>query len=237
VHVLARARLSLTRAALLLAACSAACTSPAHPEPPAPIVSAKFAQPAAWEKGIGKDWPYDLRKEPVAGRQGLVTTDAGPATRVGIQILEKGGNAVDAAVAVAFALAVVYPQAGNVGGGGFLLVRSKTGEVRALDFRETAPAKATAGMFVARKEKQPDASLVGHLAAGVPGAVAGLFEAHARGGALPWKDLVAPAMRLAEQGFVVDAELADSVRERAADLKRFPASTCLAERPSRRVRS
>lgn len=153
----------------------------------------------------------------------MVASDAAAATRVGVEILRKGGNAVDAAVSVAFALAVVYPQAGNVGGGGFMLVRTKAGEASALDFREKAPAKASRDMFVGKK----NASLVGHLAAGVPGAVAGLYEAQKRFGKLPWKDLVAPAIKLAEDGFPVDERLAEDVKERAADFAQFPGSAAL----------
>nr|WP_240807514.1 gamma-glutamyltransferase [Polyangium spumosum] len=153
----------------------------------------------------------------------MVTSDAADATRVGVEILRKGGGAVDAAIGVAFALAVVFPQAGNIGGGGFMVVRAEKGEVRALDFRETAPAKATREMFFGKN----DASLVGHLAAGVPGAVAGLWEAHRVYGKLPWKELVAPAIRLAEEGFSVDEGLAEILRHRAADLARFPSSAAM----------
>ena len=134
----------------------------------------------------------------------MVVTDAPIASQVGTDILRAGGNAVDAAVATAFALAVVYPEAGNIGGGGFLVLRQADGTTAALDFRETAPAASTRDMFLDENGELTDRSVVGHLASGVPGAVAGLWEAHQKFGTLPWAELVAPAIRLAEEGFIVD---------------------------------
>ena len=141
----------------------------------------------------------------------MVATDAALATKVGVDIMRAGGNAVDAAVAVAFALAVVYPEAGNVGGGGFMVARMADGTVGALDFRETAPAGATPDMYVDSAGNVTDRSLAGHLASGVPGAVAGLWEAHQRFGTLAWRDLVEPAIRLARDGFTADSAFAASV--------------------------
>ena len=148
--------------------------------------------------------PAGLGPGVVLGRRGMVATDAVEATRVGVDILRAGGNAVDAAVATAFALAVVFPEAGNVGGGGFLVARGIDGKAWALDFRETAPAAATPEMYRGR----PRASLDGPLAAGVPGSVAGLYEAHHKLGRLPWTRVLAPAIRLAEDGFSVSPALA-----------------------------
>ena len=211
------ARATFVVSSLLAASCGEG-TKP--PEVPA-AASSRAAVPALAR--VPAKWRFDLRAAPASGREGMVTSDAADATRVGVEILRKGGSAVDAAVGVAFALAVVFPQAGNVGGGGFMVVRAEKGEVRALDFRETAPAKATREMFFGKN----DASLVGHLAAGVPGAVAGLWEAHRTYGKLPWKELVAPAIRLAEEGFVVEEGLAEILRDRAADIARFPASAAM----------
>jgi len=157
----------------------------------------------------------------------MVVTDAPLATRVGVNVLRRGGHAVDAAVAVAFALAVVYPEAGNVGGGGFLVVRGADGSAAALDFRETAPLAATREMFLDARGEPTDRSVTGHLAAGVPGTVAGLWEAHRRYGRLPWRDLVAPAIRLAEEGFPVDERFAATVAGQARRLAAFPASAAL----------
>src|SRR5580658_9508748 len=125
----------------------------------------------------------------------------------GAEILRAGGNAVDAAVATGFALAVTYPEAGNLGGGGFMTLYVD-GKPYFLDYRERAPAKATAGMYLnANGEVSPDLSLVGNLAAGVPGTVRGLAEAHRRFGKLSWQQDLAPAIELARAGFVVPEAL------------------------------
>lgn len=124
------------------------------------------------------------------------------ASRVGKEIMQKGGNAVDAAIAVQFTLAVVFPAAGNIGGGGFMMVRTADGQYAALDFREKAPAKATTGMFLDKTGTViPNLSTEGHLASGVPGSVDGMVEAHAKYGSLPWKELVQPAIDIALKGF------------------------------------
>lgn len=157
----------------------------------------------------------------------MVVTDATLATRIGVQVLEAGGNAVDAAVATAFALAVVYPGAGNIGGGGFLVARVD-GQAHALDFRETAPAAATRDLYAKKREKGGD-SRVGHLASGVPGSVAGLWEAHQKLGSKKktWAELVAPAIKLARDGFPVDAEFARAVGEARERFAAYPASAAL----------
>jgi gamma-glutamyltranspeptidase/glutathione hydrolase len=157
----------------------------------------------------------------------IVATDAPLATEVGAEVLRRGGNAADATVATAFALAVVHPVAGNIGGGGFIVARLAQGEAVALDFRETAPRNATRDMFLDRHGKPTDRSTIGHLASGTPGAVAGLWEFHRRYGVLPWSELLAPSIRLAEQGFVVDSTFAATVREDSARLALFPASAAL----------
>jgi len=154
--------------------------------------------------------------------RGAVASAAPAATAVGLTILQEGGNAADGAVATALALAVVHPAAGNLGGGGFAVARFGGG-VSALDFRETAPAAATAGMFLGSDGKPvPERSLVGPLAAGVPGSPAGLFELHRRFGRLPWSQVVAPAIHLARDGFVVTPRLQKSITEERALLARFP---------------
>jgi len=140
---------------------------------------------------------------------------------VGRNILQQGGSAVDAAVAVGFALAVVHPEAGNIGGGGFMIIRPRNGKVQALDYRETAPGQATRDMYRSAGE---DGSVTGHLSAGVPGAVAGLTEAHRRYGRLPLAAVIQPAIRLALEGFTVDDYRSRSIGEDSARLVRFPAS-------------
>jgi len=158
----------------------------------------------------------------VRGTGGAVASAAPAATEVGLEILEAGGNAADAAVATALALAVVRPEAGNLGGGGFAVTRFDD-QVRALDFRETAPAAASRDMYLdARGKPRRRASLVGPLATGVPGSPAGLHELHRALGDLPWQAVVAPAAQLAREGFVVDDRLAKSVRQRQSLLRRFP---------------
>lgn len=140
--------------------------------------------------------------------RGLVVSDSAPASDVGAAIFSQGGNAVDAAVATALALAVTLPEAGNIGGGGFMLIFPGDGrEPMCIDYRETAPAKATANMF-SLKESQH-----GHKVVGVPGTLRGLELAHQRFGKLPWKTLVEPAVRLAEEGFVLGPRLANDLNE------------------------
>ncbi len=158
----------------------------------------------------------------VRGRGGAVASSDLAATETGLAILRHGGNAVDAAVATALALAVVFPEAGNLGGGGFAVVRSGD-TVATLDFRETAPLGARREMYLdARGRSIPDASLIGPLASGVPGTPAGLFELHRRFGRLPWTQVVAPAVRLAAEGFQVSRRTHDSIRRQRALLARFP---------------
>ena len=133
---------------------------------------------------------------------------------------------MDAAVATHFALAVVNPEAGNIGGGGFLVAHMANGETVALDFRETAPAAATRDMFLDENGNATDASLVGHLAAGVPGSVAGMWEAHRRLGTLPWEQLVEPAIDLAD-GLILHERLASSLADYASRLGRYPATAAV----------
>ncbi len=150
-------------------------------------------------------------------RHGMVASASGLASQVGVDTLERGGNAVDAAVAVALALAVVYPEAGNLGGGGFMLIRLADGRSTAIDYRETAPALASRAMFLDKAGNVvKGASLVGYRAVGVPGTVAGLALAQRRYGRLSWRQVVEPARRLAAQGFVVSPALASSLRKAKA---------------------
>ena len=133
-------------------------------------------------------------------KNGTVVTAHPEASKVGINILKQKGNAVDAAVAVQFALAVVYPNAGNIGGGGFMVYRSKTGESATLDYREKAPASASRNMYLDESGNPiTNKSLYGHLAPGVPGSVAGMLEAHQKYGKLRWKQVIQPAIDLAKK--------------------------------------
>ena len=143
---------------------------------------------------------------------------------MGRQILAKGGNAVDAAVAVGFALAVVHPEAGNLGGGGFMLVRLADGTHAALDYREAAPGRASHDMYLDRSGSPTALSDKGALAAGVPGSVAGLTEAHRKYGRLPFRDVIEPAVRLAADGFVIDQYRSESIDGYRAWLYTFASS-------------
>lgn len=176
------------------------------------------------ETGSGpSSWRLGGTAPAADGTHGMVVSGHGLASDVGAAVLEQGGNAIDAAVAVGFALAAVLPAAGNIGGGGFLVYRSSDGEVRALDYREKAPGAATRDMFVDDEGKVAESAVIGHLAAGVPGSVAGLWEMHRTYGTLPWSDLVAPAVELA-RGHEVDEPRSRSLESAAPRLKRFPAS-------------
>ncbi|MFQ5538311.1 MAG: gamma-glutamyltransferase [Gemmatimonadota bacterium] len=169
-------------------------------------------------------WPYGEDAVPVAADSGMVVTTDVLASNVGVDILRRGGNAVDAAVAVQFALAVVNPEAGNIGGGGFMVARMADGTEAALDFREKAPLAASRDMYLDENGQLTDRSVVGALAVGVPGSVMGMWEAHSRFGSLPWADLVEPAIGLAE-GFEVTPRFLRSLQpEMVRALSAFAAS-------------
>lgn len=156
------------------------------------------------------------------GTGGAVSSDERLATETGLRILREGGNAVDGAVATALALAVVQPEAGNLGGGGFAVVKMGD-DVFHLDFREEAPAAAFREMYLDEKgEPVPGASIVGPLAAGVPGSPSGLYALHKKAGKLPWAEVVAPALEMARDGFEVSSRLYNSLMDEQDVLKRFP---------------
>ncbi len=163
-------------------------------------------------RAVSRDTSTLRNDQRASGTKGAVVSAHPIASQVGLAILKKGGNAVDAAVATALALAVVHPQAGNLGGGGFMILHLKDGKEIALDFREMAPRKAGKDMYLDKKGRvRPGESLWTSRASGVPGSPAGLFRAHEAFGVLPWKTLVAPAIHLAKGGFVVDSFLHRSI--------------------------
>ncbi len=164
-------------------------------------------------------------KEPVTGRHAMVVAQEPLAAAVGIEILKRGGNAVDAAVAVGFALAVTHPSAGNIGGGGFMLVRLADGKSYFIDFREEAPEKATHGMYVGPDGKPTKDSLVGWRASGVPGSVKGFEAASKKWGTMKWPHLLEPAVHLARAGFRVDQTLAQELQSPHNTLSKDPEST------------
>lgn len=164
-------------------------------------------------------------RAPVRARHAMVATRETHATAAGVAVLKAGGNAVDAAVAVGLALAVTHPSAGNLGGGGFMLVRFADGRATFLDFRERAPERASRDMYLDGAGKPTGESVVGYRAAGVPGTVAGLALAHRKWGRKPWADLVTPAVELAARGFPVSYRLSQSLGGATAKLLgRFPES-------------
>ncbi|CAN5802523.1 gamma-glutamyltransferase [soil metagenome] len=165
-------------------------------------------------------WRFPADDLPVTGRGGAVSTTDELATRVGVEVLEEGGTAMDAAIAVSFALAVVNPSAGNIGGGGFMVTRLADGTTSALDYREKAPLAATHDMYLDAQGELTDESVLGHLASGVPGNVMGMWEAHQRYGTLPWERLVRPAVELAD-GFEVHERYARSIRGSRRSLELF----------------
>jgi gamma-glutamyltranspeptidase / glutathione hydrolase len=168
------------------------------------------------------------RIHPVPAKHGMVASQEARATRVGVEILKAGGNAVDAAVAVGFALAVTLPRAGNIGGGGFMLVHlAERNQTVAIDYRETAPAATTREVFLDEKgEADPKKSRDSGLAVGVPGTVAGFALAHEKygSGKFTFAELIAPALALARAGFMVEDDLADSLPRAGARLTRWPST-------------
>jgi gamma-glutamyltranspeptidase/glutathione hydrolase len=169
----------------------------------------------------------------VGSKDGIVVSSSDVASDAGAAILAKGGNAVDAAVATAFALAVTHPFAGNIGGGGFMVVRTPDGKATTFDYRETAPGKSTPTMYLG-----PDGKIdirltnTGYLAPGVPGTVRGMALAHKRFGKLSWKDVVLPAAELAEKGFLMSASLARSLtNESGRGMAPYPASVAAYGKP------
>ncbi|MCX6549393.1 MAG: gamma-glutamyltransferase [Acidobacteria bacterium] len=193
----------------------------APPTPPPPGQTPQ-ARPGNIELAtFPAEWTYKPGGQAPSAEHGMVASNCALATEAGVEILKAGGNAVDASVAVGFALAVAYPEAGNLGGGGYAVVRTSDGRSAAIDYRETAPAQASRDMFIGPGGKPTEASLVGHRASGVPGSVAGLLALLEKHGTLPRARVMAPAIRLARKGFVVDEIFRTSIGQNAALIKRF----------------
>jgi gamma-glutamyltranspeptidase/glutathione hydrolase len=163
---------------------------------------------------------------PVQARNAMVVTGDPIATRIGLEVLKRGGNAVDAAVTIGFVMAVTNPRAGNIGGGGFMLIYgAKTGEVICIDYREKAPAAAQRDMFLdAKGDVDTERSRFSHHSAGVPGTVAGFAAALHRGGTISLAEALGPAIKLAEEGFIVSRAFSRSVKARADLLRRWPST-------------
>ena len=218
----------LVAVAIVLAACSRKPPPPPTEGPGSSTGSAAMVAPPPIDAAIVPNYRTPESGDHVdatvagTGKTFMVVSESEQATKVGKEILASGGNAVDAIVATAFALAVVHPTAGNLGGGGFAVIRVAAGKALALDFRETAPGAATADMFLDKDGKPTKASLVGHKASGVPGSVAGLWALHGKLGKKPWKELLEPAIALARDGFTIDEHTHQSIVVRAQKLLEFP---------------
>ncbi len=178
---------------------------------------------------LGGSLAWGAQAQPVRAPHALVVTVHGLASQAGVDVMKQGGNAVDAAVAVGFALTVVHPQAGNIGGGGFMLFRRPDGELHFLDYREKAPAAASAKMYVDAEGKViPELSTVGYKAISVPGSVAGLAYAQKHWGKLPLAKVMAPAIKLAREGYPLAASDAESFKDK--DLAKFAESRRIFQR-------
>src|SRR5215813_1216272 len=211
--VLERSMIGIARNALFALVACLICFEPLAAQAPAVIDTA----PAS-----------GARIEAVAARHGMVAAQEARAARIGVEILEQGGNAVDAAVATGFTLAVTYPRAGNLGGGGYMLIHLAGGKDTAIDYRETAPAATTRDIFLDERGKaDPHKSQDSALAIGVPGTVAGLALAHAKygSGKFTLAKLIAPAIALARDGIPIENDIADSLPRSQSRLARWPATT------------
>ena len=205
--------------ALLIISLAAACARPGTR--PAPLAGGP-AIPARRVPVFPADWPWQPGAPPTFAAHAMVASDEPRASAAGIEIMRAGGNAVDAAVATAFALAVTYQEAGNIGGGGYMVIRMADGRTAAIDYREVAPLAATRDMYLDALGNKTDKSLDGHLASGVPGSVAGLSAVLERYGTMSLRTVMQPAIRFAEDGFVVDSSFARSVRNDSARIAKFP---------------
>ena len=197
-----------------------------------PIAQSKLLPKPATNASQSAANRYDSSNDifhPVYGKNGMVASEQGLATQVGLDILKQGGNAIDAAVAVGFALAVVLPNAGNIGGGGFMVLHDdKTGKDVAIDFREIAPAKASRDMYLDNQGNVIDGkSLFTHDASGVPGTVAGMEYALKKWGTMPLSKVLEPAIKLADKGFIVSDVLAQTLKEEKSTLGKWSASKAI----------
>lgn len=205
---------------LLFAVLFAGCTR-VEASKPLDQSSSDPAIPARVPAVFPAGWRFPAGERAAFAPRAMVAANEILASRAGVEMLKRGGNAVDAAVAVGFALAVTLPEAGNIGGGGYMLIRLADGRTAALDYREMAPGAATRDMYLDSEGKLTRRSIDGHLASGVPGSVAGMAEALRRYGTLPLAVVMRPAIRLAEEGYTVNTAFVKSVEADTALMKRF----------------
>ncbi len=206
------------RFALVAALFAAAACRPTAGAPPETTTAGVVARPPAH---FPEGWRFEAGGHAAFAADAMISSNSELASRAGVEILKRGGNAVDAAVATGFALAVTHPAAGNLGGGGFMVIRMADGRTGAIDYREIAPLASTRDMYLDEQGNLTDKSVIGPLASGVPGSVAGMTAALAKYGNLPLKVVMAPAIRLARDGFVVDSALFRSLRGSRSKITRF----------------
>jgi len=205
------------RRGLLLAALLAC--RPSAPAPAAPDRAP--ASPARRVPTFPASWQFAAGGEATVAPRAMIASNAPLASEAGVEILKRGGNAVDAAVAVGFALVPTWPAAGNIGGGGYMVIRMADGRTAAIDYREVAPLAASRDMYLDANGNLTDESVIGHRAVGVPGAVAGMAAALEKYGTMSLADVMAPAIRLAADGFVVDSGLSRSIAGSRELIARF----------------
>jgi gamma-glutamyltranspeptidase/glutathione hydrolase len=202
-----------------LAACHVTHVTPTATNDAAPTLAPRRA--ASFPDG----WRFTAGERAAFGEHAMIASNSQLASDAGREVLQQGGNAVDAAAAVGFALAVAYPTAGNIGGGGFMLIRLADGRTAAMDYREMAPHAATHDMYVDAQGNPQRTSTEGHLASGVPGAVAGMAAAVEKYGTMKLAQVMAPAIRLAEQGYVIDSAAWRTLRGDSAKLARYASAS------------
>ncbi|MEN9509264.1 MAG: hypothetical protein RLZZ621_1827 [Gemmatimonadota bacterium] len=220
-RAIATATIAATSLALVAACSRSAATSTGTAAAPSGAPSMPTRVAAAFPDG----WRLGAPKPAAFASQGMAVSNSPEASAAAVEIMKSGGNAVDAAVALGFALAVTWPEAGNIGGGGYTVIRLKDGRTAAIDYREIAPLAATRDMYLDANGNLTDKSVYGHLASGVPGAVAGMAALLERYGTMPLSRVMQPAIRLARDGFVVDTALAGSISRAKSMVTRFSRST------------
>ena len=215
----------IARSTMLSAACAVAIVASCRPSTPVSSTSPS-ASPAATRPAVfPAAWRFKAGEQGTFAPAAIVASNSALASAAGDEIMKAGGNAVDGAVATGFALAVTFPFAGNLGGGGYMVIRMADGRTAAVDYREIAPLAASRDMYIGPDGKLTNESVVGYRASGVPGAVAGMTAALAKFGSKPLREVLQPAIRLAEEGFIVDSVLFASLRGSRTYLERFDGKT------------
>jgi gamma-glutamyltranspeptidase / glutathione hydrolase len=215
----------IARSTMLSAACAVAIVAACRPSAPVSSTTPS-ASPAATRPAVfPAAWRFKAGEQGTFAPAAMVASNNALASAAGDEIMKAGGNAVDGAVATGFALAVTFPFAGNLGGGGYMVIRMADGRTAAVDYREIAPLAASRDMYIGPDGKLTNESVVGYRASGVPGAVAGMTAALAKFGSKPLREVLQPAIRLAEEGFIVDSVLFASLRGSRAYLERFDGKT------------